>query len=71
MARPTQLDTGQPLTYLYLYTLPYIIHYLIQNALPSNPVEIKQTIWVFSQVPPWPPGRHRGHMSHHKYRQMV
>jgi hypothetical protein len=38
------LDTGKLLTYLYLYTLPYIIHYLTQNALPSNPAEIKQTI---------------------------
>jgi hypothetical protein len=71
MAGPTQLDTGQLLTYLYLYTLPYIIHYLIQNALPSNPAEIKQTIWVFSQVPPWPPRGHRGHMSRHKHRQKV
>ncbi len=71
MAGPTQLDTGQLLTYLYLYTLPYIIHYLIQTALPSNPAEIKQTIWVFSQIPPWPPPGHQGHMSRHKYRQKV
>jgi hypothetical protein len=71
MAGPTQLDTGQLLTYLYLYTLPYIIHYLIKNALPSYPAEIKQTIWVFSQVPPWPPRGHRGHMSRYKYRQKV
>ncbi len=71
MAGPTGLDTGQLLTYLYLYMLPYIIYYLIQNALPSNPVEIKQTIWVISQVPPWPPRGHRGHMSHHKHRQKV
>jgi hypothetical protein len=75
MAGPTQLDMGQLLTqlltYLYLYTLPYIIHYLMQHAILSNPAEIKQTIWVFSQVPPWPPRGHRGHMSHHKYRQKV
>jgi hypothetical protein len=71
MAGPTQLDMGQLLTYLYLYTLPYIIHYLLQNPLPSNPAEIKQTIWVCSQVPPWPPRGHRGHMSRYKYRQKV
>ncbi len=68
MAGPTQLDTGPLLTYLYLYTLPYIIHYL---TIPSNPAEIKQTIWVFSQVPPWPSRGHWGHMSRHKYRQKV
>ena len=71
MAGPTQLDTRQLLTYLYLYTLTYIIHFLIQNALPSNPTEIKNTIWVFSPVPLWPLWGHWGHMSHHKYRQKV
>ncbi len=72
MAGPTHfLDKGQLLTYLYLYTLPYIIHYLIQHAIQSNPAEIKQTIWIFSQVPPWPPRGHRGLMNRHKYRQKV
>jgi hypothetical protein len=72
MAGPTHfLDTGQLLTYLYLYMLPYIIHYLIKIAIPSNPAKIKQTIWVFSQVPPWPPRGHRGHMSCQKDKQKV
>ncbi len=75
MAGPTQLDMGQLLTqlltYQYLTALPYIIYYLMQHAIPSNSAEIKQTIWVFSQVPPWPPWGHRGHMSRHKYRQKV
>ena len=49
------------------------LHHTLPNATCHSkiPAEIKQTIWVFSQVPPWPPRGHRGHTSRHKYRQKV
>jgi hypothetical protein len=49
MAGPETLDTGQFLTYLYLYTLPHIIALLVCQAVPKDQTLLK----AFSHGSPW------------------
>jgi len=53
MAGTNELDTGQFLTYLFIYILPYFIHFLVNNLLPTDPVILKSTTRIFVTKPPW------------------
>ena len=53
MAGTNELDTGQFLTYLFIYILPYFIHFLVDNLLPTDPVVLKSTTRIFVTERPW------------------
>ncbi len=53
MAGTNELDTGQFLTYLFIYILPYFIHFLVDNLLPTDPVILKSTTRIFVTERPW------------------
>ena len=53
MAGTNDLDTGQFLTYLFIYMLPFIIRSLVDDLVPRDPVLLKSTIRIFLAEPPW------------------
>jgi hypothetical protein len=56
MAGPETLDTGQFLTYLYLYTRPHIIAWLVCQAVPKDQTLLKS---FFNGSPWFLRGHHR------------
>ncbi len=55
MAGTNDLDTGQFLTYLFIYMLPHIIRSLANDLVPRDPVLLKSTIRIFLAEPPYSP----------------
>ena len=53
MVGTNDLDTGQFLTYLFIYMLPHIIRSLADDLVPRDPVLLKSTIRIFLAEPPW------------------
>ena len=50
MAGTDMMDTGQFLTYLFVYALPTIIHFLVEE---SNPQKTTITVFLHLAKPPW------------------
>ena len=53
MAGTQELDTGQFLTYLFVLFLPLIIHSLIYQVIPRDPIELKILKGALIQGSPW------------------
>ena len=53
MARTQKLDTGQFLSYLFIFFLPFIIHSLLHQVIPRNPIQFILLHKTLIQGQPW------------------
>ena len=51
MAGPSDFDTGQFLTFMLFYLLPYIICFLLDGLVPKDPTVLKNTMCIFLAEP--------------------
>ncbi len=52
MATATYMDTGQSLSYLFVFVLPLLIHYLVSYLLKLSPVDRRAVAKLFWSPPP-------------------